>query len=201
MRRASFVGCRHTRAIPNHREFSAGWENPRYNSSERSRGRRFEAVRVMLAEDPAFSGPSMVCAWLVATGNVPVRSPSAGFPIFWAILPAVVAILIAAAIVAAVKCWRNRSGPERLSVSEQLSHFRSLYEAGELSAEEFARIRTRLGARAEAGAGDTPGHRGRRHTIPAAGCRPRPQHSSRPSRDAVAYPPKNLPKLGPPNNP
>ena len=86
----------------------------------------------------------MVCAYLVA--DTPVRSPSAGFPIFWAILPAVVVILLAAAIIAAVKRWRGRSVPERLSVSEQLSHFRTLYEAGELSAAEFARIRTRLGA-------------------------------------------------------
>jgi hypothetical protein len=98
----------------------------------------------MLAEDPTIPGPSMVCAWLV-NADATAPSPSAGFPIFWAILPAVVLILIAAAIVAAVKRWRDRPVPERMSVSEQLSHFRSLYEEGELSADEFARIRTRLG--------------------------------------------------------
>jgi hypothetical protein len=100
----------------------------------------------MLAEDPAIPGPSMVCAWLVANADVPAPSSLAGFPIFWALLPAVVIILIAAAIVAAVKRWRDRPVPEGLTVSEQLSQFRTLYEEGELSAEEFAQIRTRLGA-------------------------------------------------------
>jgi hypothetical protein len=99
----------------------------------------------MLAEDPAISGPSMIGTWLAADAGVPANSPPAAFPILWAILPAVVIILLGAAIVAAVKRWRDRSNPERASVSEQLSHFRSLYEAGELSADEFAQIRRRLG--------------------------------------------------------
>jgi hypothetical protein len=64
----------------------------------------------------------------------------------WAVLPAVGILLLAAAVVAVVKRWRARSAPARLSVSEQLSQFRTLFEAGELSAEEYARIRTHLGA-------------------------------------------------------
>lgn len=101
----------------------------------------------MLAEDPATPGPSMIGVWLAAAdAGAPARPSSAGFPILWAVLPLVGIILLAAAIVALVQRWRRQASPERLTVSEQLSQFRSLYEAGELSAEEFARIRSRLGA-------------------------------------------------------
>jgi uncharacterized membrane protein len=54
------------------------------------------------------------------------------------------ALLLAAAVIAIVSRWRRRYGTERLTPSEQLTHFRSLYEKGEISAEEFARLRTLL---------------------------------------------------------
>jgi hypothetical protein len=56
----------------------------------------------------------------------------------------IAALLLGAIVIAAVSRWRRRSGTERLTPSDQLSHFRSLYEKGEISAEEFARLRTLL---------------------------------------------------------
>jgi hypothetical protein len=43
--------------------------------------------------------------------------------------------------------WRKRAAADRLSASEQLSEFRDLYDKGQLSREEFERLRTLLGDR------------------------------------------------------
>jgi len=60
----------------------------------------------------------------------------------------VAALLAAAVVVALVKRWhRQREAEEDLSPNAQLAHFRSLYEAGTISKEEFERLRTLLGAR------------------------------------------------------
>ncbi len=60
----------------------------------------------------------------------------------------VAALLVAAVIVALVSRWRRqREAEEDLSPSAQLAHFRSLYEAGTISAEEFERLRALLSAR------------------------------------------------------
>jgi hypothetical protein len=85
----------------------------------------------------------MLCVPFAAA---PGGSPT--FPYLWATLPLVGVILLAAVIIAGVKKrWGRASTSERVSPSDQLSEFRTLYESGELSAEEFARIRNRLGAK------------------------------------------------------
>jgi hypothetical protein len=43
--------------------------------------------------------------------------------------------------------WWKKAGPDRLSASDQLSEFRTLYEQGQLAPEEFERLRTLLGER------------------------------------------------------
>jgi type VI protein secretion system component VasK len=60
-----------------------------------------------------------------------------------------VAVLLAAALVIAlVKRWqRRRAAEEDCSPNAQLAHYRSLYEAGTISAEEFERLRAVLGGR------------------------------------------------------
>ena len=60
----------------------------------------------------------------------------------------VAALLVAALAIALVKRWRRRrEAEEDSSPSAQLAHFRSLYEAGTISAEEFERLRALLGGR------------------------------------------------------
>jgi hypothetical protein len=53
------------------------------------------------------------------------------------------ALLLAALVIAAVSRWRRR-GERTLSPGDQLAHFRSLYERGAMSAEEFQRLRSTL---------------------------------------------------------
>lgn len=60
----------------------------------------------------------------------------------------VAVLLVAAVIVAWVNRWRRqRDRKEDLSPNVQLAHFRSLFEAGAISAEEFERLKAVLNAR------------------------------------------------------
>jgi hypothetical protein len=55
------------------------------------------------------------------------------------------ALLLGALIVGAVSHWRRQTRPRGQPVSDQLAHFRSLYEQGAISEEEFNRLRGVLG--------------------------------------------------------
>jgi hypothetical protein len=68
-------------------------------------------------------------------------------PLFWTSLSLVGVLLLGALIIAIVDRWRKRPVQTTAPPGEQLSQFRSLYERGELSQEEFDRIRARLGGR------------------------------------------------------
>jgi hypothetical protein len=57
----------------------------------------------------------------------------------------VTALLIAAAIIAFASRWRRSPRSGAVSASEQLTEFRSLYDKGQMSREEFERVRARLG--------------------------------------------------------
>ena len=54
-------------------------------------------------------------------------------------------LLAAAVVLALLQRWRRRSAEDRISPAEQLAQFRSLYEQGLLSQEEFVRLRSLLG--------------------------------------------------------
>ena len=69
-------------------------------------------------------------------------------PLLTTSLCLVAALLVAALVIALVKRWqRRRKAEEDCSPNAQLAHFRSLYEAGTISAEEFERLRVLLGGR------------------------------------------------------
>lgn len=71
--------------------------------------------------------------------------------------PAIAGLLLLAALVIAwVKRWSKRPTQVRLNSGDQLAHFRTLYEQGELGAEEFRRIRSLLTERLRREL-DTPG--------------------------------------------
>ena len=57
------------------------------------------------------------------------------------------ALFLGAMILALVSRWRKRQENETLTTHDQLAQFRVLYERGELSAEEFDRVRRKLLAR------------------------------------------------------
>jgi hypothetical protein len=54
------------------------------------------------------------------------------------------ALLIGAAVIAMVNRWRRVPRSETVTASEQLTEFRTLYENGQMSREEFERVRTLL---------------------------------------------------------
>jgi len=56
-------------------------------------------------------------------------------------------ILLGALVIYIVDRWRKRPSTGRPESGDQLTHFRVLYERGELSREEYERIRARLGQR------------------------------------------------------
>jgi hypothetical protein len=66
----------------------------------------------------------------------------------WVILPSGLALagalLVAGAVIAIASRWRRSPRSITSTASEQLTEFRLLYEKGEMSREEFERIRTRL---------------------------------------------------------
>jgi hypothetical protein len=57
------------------------------------------------------------------------------------------AILAGALVIVWLDRWRKRQSTQGMTTGDQLTHFRELYERGELSPEEFARVRDLLGTR------------------------------------------------------
>lgn len=67
------------------------------------------------------------------------------------------ALLVAALVVALVNRWRRqRDAEEDVSPNAQLAQYRSLYEAGAISAEEFERLRAVLSAQLRESMGANP---------------------------------------------
>src|SRR5262245_40239850 len=54
-------------------------------------------------------------------------------------------LLLASAILSLVKRWRQRVDQKAPDASDQLAHFRALYEQGAMSEEEFNQVRAVLG--------------------------------------------------------
>jgi hypothetical protein len=104
-------------------------------------------------------------------------------------------LLLGAVVIAVAQRWR-RAVPERLSPSDQLAQFRSLYEAGELTREEFERLRSLLGAQIRQEAGVGPAAQG---PAPAAGAVPPPKPA--PPPDAPLLPPPPIGPVDPPPPP
>jgi hypothetical protein len=89
----------------------------------------------------------MIFAWpaLLAQAPEPVKIGTIKSPVLWTTLALVVALLLGALVIAVAERWRKKTREGRSDTGDQLAHFRSLYERGELSREEFERIRGKLG--------------------------------------------------------
>lgn len=64
-----------------------------------------------------------------------------------AVMALLAVLLVAVLAFFLITRWRKQAAEQRLSASDQLSEFRELYEQGQLSREEFERLRSLLGAR------------------------------------------------------
>ena len=100
----------------------------------------------------------------------------------------VAALLVAAVIVALTSRWRKRINADNLSASDQLAEFRSLYEEGAISKEEFERLRAVLG-----------GEIRRELDVPAAKHSPPAPEAVRPEGSPAASPNQEKPPEPPPN--
>jgi hypothetical protein len=103
-----------------------------------------------------------------------VRWPAAGLSLLdprllWATIALVVALLIGAAVIAWADRWRKNADRGVLSPGEQLAAFRLSYERGEVSQEEYERIRARLAPQIR---GSGPGVRGPAEKPPAPSAEP-----------------------------
>lgn len=67
--------------------------------------------------------------------------------LLWYSLGLVVLLLVGAYVIWLTDRWRKRAQQSHANSGDQLAHFRRLYERGEFSAEEFARIRGLLTGR------------------------------------------------------
>jgi hypothetical protein len=92
---------------------------------------------------PCWRGGLVAAADVVVVRNTSIWES----PLFWTSLALVGALLLGALIIALVDRWRKRPAQPVAPAGEQLSYFRSLYAQGDISREEFERIRARLGGR------------------------------------------------------
>jgi hypothetical protein len=75
----------------------------------------------------------------------PARPPSLLDPqLLWAMVALITTLLLGAVIFAWLDRWRKRGDRDRLTPTDQLTAFRQSYERGELSQEEYQRIRAKL---------------------------------------------------------
>jgi hypothetical protein len=75
----------------------------------------------------------------------PARPPSLLDPqLLWAMVALVATLLLGALIFAWLDRWRRRGDRDTLTPIDQLTSFRQSYDQGELSQEEYERIRAKL---------------------------------------------------------
>ena len=64
--------------------------------------------------------------------------------LLWPSLAFIGALLVLAPLLALFERWRKRPPAVQEGTGDQLAHFRTLYERGEISQEEYDRIHARL---------------------------------------------------------
>jgi hypothetical protein len=97
------------------------------------------------------------------------------------------ALLLGALVIDLVRRWRREPGPGRLTPNDQLAQYRSLYEQGVISQEEFERLRTLLGGELQKPLAVPP----RPATLGGTDVKP-----AGPSREGGSEPPHNPPENG-----
>jgi hypothetical protein len=80
-------------------------------------------------------------------GILPLLAANERFVLWSSALAVIGVLLLGALVIAWMERWRKRPEQDKLTASDQMAQFRELYERGELSPEEFTRIRSLLGDR------------------------------------------------------
>jgi hypothetical protein len=100
----------------------------------------------------------MIASWpLMATAVLLAPIQLDYWQLAWTSLGMLAILLIGALIISWVDRWRKNPPPERPLSGDQLAHFRTLFEEGELSQEEFDRLRGLLTQRMRQELDVTPG--------------------------------------------
>jgi hypothetical protein len=86
-------------------------------------------------------GPS----WVSLPAETPIKWNDS--EVLWAALPLIGALLVGAGVIYFVDRWRKKADRTQAPAEDELTHYRVLYERGELSPEEFDRLKLLLGGR------------------------------------------------------
>ena len=75
----------------------------------------------------------------------PLRSPE----VIWGVAALVVSLLIGAVVIYAVDQWRKRAerGPTAADATGALTTYRAMYESGEITEEEYTKLRDKVAAK------------------------------------------------------
>jgi Short C-terminal domain len=96
----------------------------------------------------------MIATLLAVAKTKLSAKPSSWDPsLLWTTLALVAIIVIGAIAFAVLNLWRKRALPPTFDANDQLAQFRELYDKGELSEQEFERIREQLGGKIRADMG------------------------------------------------
>ena len=84
----------------------------------------------------------------------PLRSPE----VMWGMGLLVVALLVGAAVIYATDKWRKRAAaePTEVDATSALTSYRAMYENGEITEEEYARLRNRVAEKVKRAAPPKP---------------------------------------------
>lgn len=85
-------------------------------------------------------------------GDNPMRRPE----VIWGTIGLAVALLVGAAVIWLVDKWRKRHATGTIDPHRELTDFRTLYEQGEITEEEYNRLRNRVAERVKAAVGLPP---------------------------------------------
>ena len=84
----------------------------------------------------------------------PLRSPEA----IWGVAGLTIALLVGAVVIYAVDQWRKRAerGPTEADATAALTGYRELHESGEITDEEYAKLRDKVAAKVKVPAAPKP---------------------------------------------
>jgi hypothetical protein len=84
-----------------------------------------------------------------ALGSLPADTPVkwSDSEVLWAVVPLIGVLVLGAAVIYVVDRWRKKSERKQSSSEDELTHYRVLYERGEISQEEFDRLKSLLRGR------------------------------------------------------